>query len=283
MDERAHQFGAAQGIRLDAEGRIAAFGAEAEELFGCRAEHAIGRPLAEIAAESLLKERERTGDALKRLEDLAYSISHDLRSPLRHLDGFVHLLKDELGGNLSGDARHFLGVISESSQRMNTLLEGLLALSRVGRAPLHPAALDMAALVDEVVREAAHNAGSRSVHWEIAHLPGATGDRTLLREAWANLVDNALKFTAKREPAEIAIGALPGPVYFIRDNGAGFDSSHAQKLFGAFQRLHHARDFKGIGMGLAIVRRIVERHGGKAWAEGRTGEGATFYFSLPEG
>ncbi len=283
MNERAHQGGPAHGIRLDSEGRITAFGPDAEQVFDCPAAHAIGRPLAEIAVASLLKERGRTGDALKALEELAYSISHDLKSPLRHLDGFVRLLKDELGEGLSGDARHFVDVIADSSRHIHTLIDGLLALSRVASAPLHPAALDMAALVDDVVREAPRDDGSRKVHWEIGPLPGVIGDRTLLREVWKNLVDNALKFTGKRERAEIAIGSMPGGTYFIRDNGAGFEPGQAPKLFAPFQRLHHARDFEGIGMGLAIVRRIVERHGGKAWAEGRKGDSATFYFSLPDG
>ncbi len=281
------------GVGLDAEGRVVSFDAAAEQAFGCRAEEALGRPLAAIAMAACQREaRERAlaearlKDALNEIDSLAYSISHDLRAPLRHLDGFVHLLKEELGEGLGADALHFLEIISESSQQMNALIEGLLALSRAGTAPMHPADLNMSALVDEVVRDAAAGVGSRIVQWDIEALPPAWGDRTLLRRVWSCLIDNALKFTRNKSPAEVAVGAMrreSETVYFVRDNGAGFDMSHAERLFGAFQRLHHAREFEGTGVGLAIVRRIAVRHGGSAWAEGKRGEGATVFFSLPPG
>lgn len=272
---------ATRGIRLDAEGRIAQFGAEAEALFGCRARQALGRPLAEIATESLLGAREQVENAVQELDGLAYAVSHDLRAPLRHLDGFTRLLKEELGDSLGAEARHFLALISESSRRMDRLIDGLLSLSRVGSVPLQRAPIDMHALVTEVVKETKRDAPSRAVQWDIGSLPGSVGDQALLRELWRNLVDNALKFTGQRTRAEIVIGAGAGPVYFIRDNGVGFDAEQAQALFGPFRRLHPAREFEGIGMGLALVRRIAARHGGKVWAEGRAGAGATFYFSLP--
>jgi len=280
-------------IRLDPEGRIVEFNTAAAQVFGCRVEDALGRPLAQLAVEARLRditEKQRAevqlAVAIKDLESLSYSISHDFRAPLRHLDGFVSLLAEELGDGLSGDARHFLDVIAGASLQMNELIESLLSLSRAGTAPLRTAPVDMHELVAQAVQEALRKAGSRTIAWDIGPLPVASGDRALLQRAWTCLIDNAVKFTRNRSEARITVWATRSDqetIYFVRDNGAGFDMNHAGKLFGVFQRLHHAREFEGTGIGLAIVHRIVARHGGRTWAEGRTGEGATVYFTLPAG
>ncbi|OOG80673.1 hypothetical protein B0E41_19860 [Hydrogenophaga sp. A37] len=223
----------------------------------------------------------------KELEAFSYSVSHDLRTPLRHIDGYLSLLKESAAPTLDEDNLKHIETIASATRRMSTLIDDLLSFSRMGRQEMCKTAVDLGSLVADVVREMAPETEGRDVDWHIAELPVVTGDRAMLRVVLVNLISNALKFTQKRERAEITIGCLPDPaadtVVFVRDNGAGFDMRYHDKLFGVFQRLHRMEDFQGTGIGLANVFRIIARHGGKAWAEGEVDAGATFYFSLPKG
>jgi PAS domain S-box-containing protein len=219
----------------------------------------------------------------KELEAFAYSVSHDLRAPLRHIDGFLELLQQRMGGKLDERSQHYMTVISYSARRMGQLIDDLLSFSRMGRNEMSKTPVDLGVLVQEVIREFSPEKG-RSIHWRITTLPTVTGDRAMLRLVLVNLIANALKFTQGRSQTEIEIGCQAGDketIIFIRDNGVGFDMAYADKLFGVFQRLHRADEFEGTGIGLANVRRIIQRHGGRTWAEGVINQGATFYFSLP--
>jgi PAS domain S-box-containing protein len=232
---------------------------------------------------------ERTEQLLaanKDLESFSYSVSHDLRSPLRHISSFVSLLEEHLGDQGDDTTQRYLGTIGNSARHMSQLIDGLLAFSRLGRSAVNVTAVDFAMLVEAVVSQIAHDTGGRVVDWVIApDLPVVQGDALLLREVWANLLGNAFKYSRPRERARIEIGWSVDPAvgytFYVRDNGVGFDTKYAQKLFGVFQRLHRASDFEGTGIGLALTRRILERHGGSIWAESQQGEGSVFHFSLP--
>lgn len=218
------------------------------------------------------------------LEAFAYSVSHDLRAPLRHIHGFVDLLREELGGGISPNGERYMQVIADSAKQMGTLIDDLLQFSRMGRRELTQAPFDMGKMVGEVIEELQSEANGRQVDWQVAELPVVTGDRAMLRLVVTNLISNALKYTRPRAQARIEIGRLPESLieygFYVRDNGVGFDMQYVDKLFGVFQRLHRAEDFEGNGIGLAHVRRIISRHGGRTWAEGQVGQGATFYFTL---
>ena len=220
------------------------------------------------------------------LESFSYSVSHDLRSPLRHISSFVSLLEEHLGTQQDDVAKRYLGTIGNSARHMSQLIDGLLAFSRLGRAAVTVTPVDIGQLVDTVVSHIAHDTEGRVVDWVIApDLPVVHGDALLLREVWANLLGNAFKYSRPRERTRIEVGWSVDPAvgytFFVRDNGVGFDTKYAQKLFGVFQRLHRASDFEGTGIGLALARRIVERHGGSIWAESQLGVGSVFHFSLP--
>lgn len=219
------------------------------------------------------------------LEAFAYSVSHDLRAPLRHIEGYLELVERGIGAALNPQVRHYMDAVADSSRRMGMLIDDLLSFSRMGRREMSQALVDLNDLVRQVVEELSGEASGRAIEWHIADLPPVTGDRAMLRIVLVNLLSNAVKFTRQRDTAEIAVGALKDTggetVIFVRDNGAGFDQAYAGKLFMVFQRLHLKEEFDGTGIGLANVRRIVARHGGRCWAEGKLGEGATFYFSLP--
>jgi light-regulated signal transduction histidine kinase (bacteriophytochrome) len=220
------------------------------------------------------------------LEAFSYSVSHDLRAPLRHISGFADLLRQQLGGQLDEKARRYLSVIRESSHHMGVLIDELLAFARVGRAELQRSQVDLAALVQTVIRNLHARVEGRDVQWQIGALPGVQADAGLLRQVWANLIDNALKYTRSRSRAVIEIGSTPQDgelLFYVRDNGVGFDPQYAGKLFGVFQRLHQTEEFEGTGIGLANVRRVIQKHGGRTWAEGQVDAGATFYFTLPLG
>jgi PAS domain S-box-containing protein len=221
----------------------------------------------------------------KELEAFAYSVSHDLRAPLRHLDGFIEMLQKRIAATLDKQSQHYLDTIAGAARRMGLLIDDLLSFSRMGRADMAARPVELTPLVHEVIRELESEMRGRNIHWQIADLPVVMGDQAMLRIALMNLITNAVKFTRPRDRAEIEIGCQPGQgevVIFVRDNGMGFDMQYADKLFGVFQRLHRTDEFEGTGIGLANVRRIITRHGGRTWAEGQTGQGATFYCSLPQ-
>lgn len=219
------------------------------------------------------------------LAAFSYSVSHDLRSPLRHVLGYVQLLQKDAGTCLPPRSLAHLKTISEAVARMGTLIDDLLSFSRVGIAAMHPAEVSLGDLARETMLDFHEETEARHIAWTIGPLPTAWCDRSLLRLALVNLFSNAVKFTSGRERATIEVGTRPGrdaeTVVFVRDNGAGFDPRYIDKLFGVFQRLHSTAEFEGTGIGLANVKRIVERHGGRTWAEGTVNGGATFYFSLP--
>ncbi len=221
---------------------------------------------------------------IEELEAFAYLISHDLRAPLRAIDGFSRILLDEYADKLDGKGRRLLNVVRDSTVTMGRLIDDILRLSRAGGLEMKSGPIDMVELVSDVLAtELASATTGRELTFNIGTLPESHGDAALLRHVWLNLLDNAIKFTAPKPHARIEIGATDGDgetVYFVRDTGVGFDMRYADKLFGTFQRLHGG-EFAGTGVGLAIVKRIVTRHGGRVWAEGKVGEGATFFFALP--
>jgi light-regulated signal transduction histidine kinase (bacteriophytochrome) len=221
----------------------------------------------------------------RELEAFSYSASHDLRTPLRHVLGFAELLQKEAAAELAPSHLKHLESITGAAQRMNELIDDLLAFSQIGRSELHKRPVDLGDLLQAARHDLRCETEGRDIDWVIHPLPLVHADQSLLRQAMVNLVSNALKFTAPRKKARIEIGSSSldpdETVVYVRDNGVGFDPQYAGKLFRVFQRLHHGRDFEGTGIGLANVRQIIRRHGGRVWAEGKPGEGATFYFTLP--
>jgi PAS domain S-box-containing protein len=227
----------------------------------------------------------------KELESFSYSVSHDLRAPLRAIDGFAEIIEEDYISKLDGEAQRYLAVIRENSKRMGMLIDDLLAFSRLGRQTVTKDDINCDALVREVIDElsridAVRGSNKPLPQFDVGPLPEAYGDRALLRQVWANLLSNAVKYSSKVPEPRIQVGgrlAAEEIEYFVRDNGVGFNMAYSEKLFGVFQRLHRADEFTGTGVGLAIVQRVVARHGGRVWAEGKVNEGATFSFALPKG
>ncbi len=221
----------------------------------------------------------------RELESFSYSVSHDLRAPLRSMDGFSLALMEDYGDKLEGEARDYLNYIRSASQLMGRLIDDILNLSRITRAEVHLDRVDLSALAKEVIEELKRTQPERKVEFVITPHLEALADRNLLRLVLQNLLGNAFKFTSNRPAARIEFGIAGGaePAYFVRDNGVGFDMAYADKLFKPFQRLHREEEFPGTGVGLASVQRIIARFGGRAWAEGHPGEGAAFYFTLGRG
>ncbi len=237
------------------------------------------------------RERRRTEElaaAYQDLESFSYSISHDLRAPLRAVDGYAQILQDDFGARLGDEGARVIGVIRDGSRKMEQLIVGLLAFSRASRQPLSLSSIDMTAVAREAAAEVTTGYSGPPPRIEIAELPVCAADASVIRQVWCNLIGNALKYSAKQpEPLVRISGAVEEreaareAVYRVQDNGAGFDMNYAHKLFGVFQRLHTTEEFAGTGVGLAIVHRIVTRHGGRVWAQGAPGEGACFQFALP--
>jgi len=249
--------------RKQAEAEIRQLNAELEER--------VARRTAELEA------------ANKELEAFSYSISHDLRAPLRAMNGFAGIALEDFGPQLPEEGRHCLERIRNGGQRMGELIDDLLAFSRFGRQSLNCQSVNSVRIVQEVLDELRPQQEGRQIELRIGELPPCEADSALLKQVWVNLLSNAIKYTRDRKPAIVEAGCAHengGNVYFVRDNGAGFDMQFAGKLFGVFQRLHRADEFEGTGVGLAIVQRIVQRHGGRVWAESQVDQGTTFYFTL---
>ncbi len=255
-----------------------------------RAEQTLERKAMEIRELNVGLERrvrERTAElqaANDELQALVYSIAHDLRAPLRAIDGFSGILEKEYGARLDDEGRRLVGVVRAGAQGMDRLINALLEYTRLSGTELHRGPVDMAALVRNVFAQIAPEEVRRTFRFMVGPLPQAEGDTELLRCVWRNLLSNAVKFTLPRQERSIEVGGtLQGATatWWVRDSGVGFDQAYAHKLFGVFQRVHVIEEFAGTGIGLAIVRRIVSRHGGRVWAEGAVNAGATFFFSLP--
>jgi PAS domain S-box-containing protein len=246
----------------------------------------VEHQIQELNAELEKRVGERTADLQatnKELEAFTYSVSHDLRAPLRHIAGFSKMLAEEYSGSLAPEARHYLKRIQDGIHRMGTLVDDLLSLTRIGRHELRVQVTGVESIVKDVIAELAPDVEKREVSWEISNLPYVEADPALLRVVFQNLLANAVKYTRPRQKATIEVGQtqIDGErVLFVRDNGVGFNMKYADKLFGVFQRLHRAEDFEGTGVGLATVQRVVQKHGGRIWADAELDKGATFYFTL---
>jgi light-regulated signal transduction histidine kinase (bacteriophytochrome) len=257
---------------------------------------------AEIVLANDITERKRSEDAItqlnkdlekqtvqleaanKELEAFSYSVSHDLRAPLRAIDGFSRILLEDHSGKLDDDATRVLGVIRSNTQNMGRLIDDLLTFSRLGRKPIERLQIDMKELARDVLAQISSADSAPVLQFDLGPLHESQGDPALVRQVFVNLLSNAAKYSRARNPVRIEVGGYSENgenVYYVKDNGVGFDMTYANKLFGVFQRLHSAEEFEGMGVGLAIVQRIIHRHGGRVWAEGKVNEGAIFYFTLP--
>jgi light-regulated signal transduction histidine kinase (bacteriophytochrome) len=232
--------------------------------------------------------KDRTADleaANKALEAFSYSVSHDLRAPLRSISGFIQILEASLKDKLSPADKATIERIAKNATHMESLIDGLLAFSKTGKQGLQKTTVPMMAIVQNISNTMLEENADRKIDFHIAPLPDACADQTLITQVWTNLIGNAVKYTRKTDQAVIGIGyeeTHDSIIYCVKDNGAGFDMAYADKLFGVFQRMHSQREFEGIGVGLSLVERIVTRHDGKVWAHAKPGEGATFFFSLPK-
>jgi len=241
------------------------------------------RRLNEKLEERVIERTAQLHSANQELESFSYSVSHDLRAPLRAINGYTRILLEDYAEPLDEEGKRVCQVIIGETQRMGKLIDDLLAFSRLSRKQIQPAPVDMKSLAYSVFGELTTEPARERIDFKLGKLPMANGDPALLHQVWVNLLSNAIKFSSKRERAVIEVGSKRSEneaVYFVRDNGAGFDIQYVDKMFGVFQRLHSEDEFEGTGVGLAIVQRIVQRHGGRVWADSRPGEGATFYFTV---
>lgn len=240
--------------------------------------------LNQVLEQRVIERTAQLDAANKDLESFSYSVSHDLRAPLRAIDGFSLILLEDHADKLDAEGKRVANVIRDNTQKMGQLIDDILAFSRAGRKALEMSDIDMRDLAASVFEELKPSAANRDIQLDIKPLPGCRGDRAMLRQVWSNLLSNAIKFTRGKATARIEIGGDASDkecAYYVKDNGAGFDMQYSNKLFGVFQRLHGPEEFEGTGVGLAIVKRIVDKHGGQVWAEGKIDEGATFHFTLP--
>lgn len=235
--------------------------------------------------EECVKERTiQLENANKELEAFSYSVSHDLRAPLRAIDGFSKFILEDYGPKLDSEANRLLGLVRTNTQKMDKLITDILTLSRISRSEHKLGVVDMTKMAKSMFNEVVSSEERAKLTFSLGELPLANADATYLKQVWINLISNAVKFSSERRKPLIRIGGHTengNNIYYIADNGVGFNQEYAHKLFGVFQRLHRADEFEGTGVGLAIVKRIILRHGGKVWAKGKEGKGATFYFSLP--
>jgi len=286
LDSRDGQSGAVAVYhditeRRTAEQAIRRLNAELEQRVAERTRELAGKAneLARRSAQQAIQ-AELLQAANAELEAFSYSVSHDLRAPLRAVDGFARMLELDYASHLDDAGRRYIARVRAGAQTMGELIDGLLAFSRLQRQAMTTCPVRIAALVDDVWQELAPDRVGRTVELTVGDLPPAVGDPRLLRQVMANLLGNALKYTRGRDPARIEVGAT-GDAYFVKDNGAGFDPSYADRLFQVFQRLHRAEEYEGTGIGLALSSRIIQRHGGRIWAEAAPDRGATFFFTLP--
>lgn len=236
--------------------------------------------------ERIVAERtEQLRNANRQLEAFSYSVAHDLKSPLRAINGFCHILMEDYGPQLDGEAQRYLNSIARGAETMGNLITALLEFSRQGLKEMTLSRIDMNELVGSVLEELQRITAERRLEWKLQPLPPVRGDRAMIRQVWVNLLSNAIKFTEPKDNALVEVGCsergADQNTYYVKDNGAGFDMQFVGKLFGIFQRLHATEKFQGTGLGLSIVQRVVQRHGGRVWAEGKVNEGATFHFTLP--
>ena len=238
------------------------------------------------ANEALKKQTMALAEANKELEGFSYSVSHDLRAPLRTIDAFSRIVEEDHGSHLNAEANRCLTIVRKAAGQAGELIDDLLEFSKLGRQGMNFRLVKMADLAREAVDDLRILQEGRQIDLTIGDLPPCQGDRRFLKLVWTNLLTNAFKYTKYRNEAKIEVGWMPDDTnaeavtYYVKDNGIGFDMTYVHKLFGVFQRLHQKEDFEGTGVGLAIVQRIVQRHGGRVWAEGKVDEGATFFFSL---
>lgn len=282
-------------VRLDPPGRdeIGSLYTQYNNLLTQLQKREIERDQAEMALKDLnanLEEivQERTAkleEANKGMEAFSYSVSHDLRAPLRHINGYLELLKKRNMDQIDEKGLHYMETISEAASRMGQLIDDLLEFSRAGRSELKRNAMSMDKVLKDAMTILEPEIKDRKIEWSIEDLPEVYADYSMIRQVWVNLIGNAIKYSKHRETATIHIGHIAegtDDIFYVRDNGAGFDMNYAQKLFGVFQRLHSTEEFEGTGIGLANVRQIINRHKGRTWAEGEVDKGATFYFSIPK-
>jgi light-regulated signal transduction histidine kinase (bacteriophytochrome) len=268
----------------DAEGKVVQwFGTNTDVESLKQAEEIINK-LNEELEQKVLQRTNLLEAANKELEAFSYSVSHDLRAPLRSVHGFTKILMEDYEDKLDEEGRRICGIISSSANQMGELIDDLLSFSRIGRTSLNHSSIDMKKMTRVLFEGITSPSERKRIELRIGKLPNSFGDVKLLGQVWTNLISNAIKYTSKNEVAKITVGSTSSDkmiTYSIKDNGVGFDMKYVHKLFGVFQRLHSEAEFEGNGVGLAIVQRIILKHGGQVWAEGEPGKGATFYFSLP--